>query len=98
MFGMPRPGAMPAASDVELDLGSPNRVSKISLRFACLPIGGGKAQLEREDGEGKLTVEIDERGRFKIQVPPKQHTGCYSGEIQDRCGGPCGWMKVSIGG
>ena len=97
MFMPPRPGAVPASSEVEIELGSPNRVAKVSLRFGCLPAGGGKAKLSRDDGDEEFTVDIDDCGRFKLNVAAKQHVGTYSGEILDRCGSPCGWMKVSIG-
>ena len=99
-WGMPPfgPRATPSHDHVRMNVTiEASQPVKLALRLIeAAPAGAVRAVLHREDGEGKLTLELDASGTH-LCVPPGQPSGVYSGVLRDQHGAQCGMVTVSVG-
>lgn len=89
--------AAAAAAPGPLDLSiETSRRTRVSLGWLRAPSPGTlRAQLFREEGEGRLAVELDATS-LRLDVPPEQAAGTYSGVLRDTQGQQLGVLTVQL--
>ncbi|MET0285351.1 MAG: hypothetical protein ABW352_12805 [Polyangiales bacterium] len=99
MFGFDgmAPFQAPAAQASSFDLTvETSRRTRISLTWLRPPGGGTlRAQLMREEGEGRLALELDPSA-LRIEIPAQQPAGTYSGVVRDARGEQLGMLTLQL--
>ncbi len=85
----------PQTSSFDLTVETSRR-TRLSLTWLRPPGGGTlRAQLIREEGEGRLALELDPSA-LRIEIPPQQPAGTYSGIVRDAKGEQLGMLTLQL--
>jgi hypothetical protein len=100
-FGMGTPfgGYSPrnASAEFEIELETSQRVS-LSLQLTDQSASGTlRAQLHREEGDGRIALEFD-ASSIRVALPDREPPGTYSGVVRDETGHQCGMMTLIVFG
>ena len=98
MFAPSRPGpaaAVATAAGLDFELES-RQGARVSLHLVQRPASGQlRAQLHREEGEGRLALVFD-AARIQIKIGDEHPPGTYSGIVRDAAGQQLGMLTIEL--